>query len=1128
MATNTAALKTFAQETRKKLISLISTKMDFILTQDTAELRGFESQIAKLKSAIATKGKELVVEEVAYTWFNRVMALRYMDANGYTDLKVVTPGMGQMRPEILQEAMAGNIDEDLRVKVDDNPKEAVLYRRLLVAVCNQYGTTMPFLFEHICDYTEMLLPDDLLSDQSFVTDIRNGMTDEDCQNVEVMGWLYQFYITDRKDDAEKKKSKKGGLKSDEQAAATQLFTPHWVVRYMVENSLGRIWMTLHPESRLIDNMPYFIPTPEGQIDIIPEDIHSAQDIRFIDPCMGSGHILVYAFDLFCKMYEEEGYQTSEIPALILQNNIYGLDIDHRCYQLASFALTMKGRAYHSRYLRKIVMPNVMALQNIDRDTIEASGSWGDKSLMWQFENIDTIGSLLKITPEECAAIHVDSGLFGVWQKLLKTQAEYLSRKYHCVVTNPPYLGKGMGDVLKSFLLLEYPNGSADLMASFVERCLDYSDKDAYVAMINQQSWMFNVTYESLRKEIVNNSFISSVLHLGPRTFPEIGGEIVQNVTFVLCNAQLTSNGQYIRLTDYNDPYLKDKMAREIIQERENNYFVFNQADILDIPTAIFGYWLSSTQKEILSKSDSFDNVSSPCTGMQSGANNKFVRLWFEVSKRDIDNYKVPFNKTWCYYQMGGESIAWYDYLPTHVILWENDGTEVKSHKSSVIRNQKFYGNLGISWKRISGPDNKLKLLKEGYIFDQAADTLFPNDNKYFNYIFGFLNSKVLGVFLKLFSATHNLTSGSIGRVPIFMIDDEEINKLVDTCITIAKDYSESLESSDSFMSLKFIDSASIEELCERCKCYWNNRFMTLHDNEMLLNEKYIMIYGLGNELDSNISLDEVTILQRGEISIEDNKIVWHDDVIIKQFISYLVGCLMGRYSVDKPGLIIASQGQKVTDLDLLAHTIEIDDDGIIPVIMEEDFFADDLTQRIETAVKKLFGERNFYENMKFIKTALGMNLREYLYKNYYADHQQMYSVKGAKRPIYWIFSSQMGDKKKKGYFKALVYMHRIESDTLSKLHADYVSPYIDKVEQQLKEAEDDAVRDDLSQAQRNKANKLAAELADKVREVKEFATILAQMSTQRLTIDLDDGVKTNYPKYYPLVEPIKGLERKDE
>ncbi len=1131
MATNTAALKSFAQKTRAKLISLITTKLQFVLNADTAELRGYERQIDELRRQVHDKTEKIVIEEVAYTWFNRVMALRFMDANGYNAPMIVTPAAGQARPEILQDAMAGVFDEELLLTPEEKQlPEAKLYRKLLVAVCNKkMSKPMPFLFEHISDYTELLLPDDLLSDQSFINDIRIGMIDEDCQNVELMGWLYQFYITDRKADAERKKSKKGGLKSDEQAAATQLFTPHWIVRYMVENSLGRIWMTLHPESHLVDDMPYYIATPEGQTDIIPEDIHSAKDIRFLDPCMGSGHILVYAFDLFCKMYEEEGEQAKDIPALIIQNNLYGIDIDRRCYQLAAFALTMKARAYYRRYLRHPVSPNVIALEKIDRNTIDSAGSWGKKSLMWQFENIDTIGSLLKVTPEECAAIRVENNsLFGVRQQVMKTQAEYLSRKYHCVVTNPPYLGKGMGDVLKSFLLLEYPNGSADLMASFVERNLDYSDKDAYVAMINQQSWMYNVTYESLRKEIVNNSFISSVLHLGPRTFPEIGGEKVQNVTFVLRNALSKSNGLYIRLTDYNDPYLKDKMARKIIQERENNYFVFNQADILDIPTAIFGYWLSSTQKEILSKSNSFDNVSSPCTGMQSGANSKFVRLWFEVSKRDIDNYKVPFKKKWCYYQMGGESIAWYDYLPAHVILWENDGTEVKSHKSSVIRNQKFYGNLGISWKRISGPDNKLKLLKKGYIFDQAADTLFPNENKYFNFIFGFLNSKVLGVFLKLFSATHNLTSGSIGRVPIFMIDDEEIDKLVDTCISIAKDYSESLESSDSFMSLKFIDSASVEDLCERYKCYWNNRFITLHDNEMRLNEKYIMIYGLGNELDSNISLDEVTILQRGEISIEDKRIVWHDDAIIKQFINWLVGCLMGRYSADKPGLIIASQGQSLSDLDLPAHTIEIDDDGIIPVIMEEDFFTDDLTQRIEAAVKTLFGEKNFYDNMKYIKTALGMNLRDYLFKNFYADHQQMYSAKGAKRPIYWLFSSAMGDKKKKGYFKALVYMHRLEADTLSKLHADYVHPYLSKIEQQLVEAEDNATRDDLSSKQKKIALDLAETLRDKVREVKAFETQLVEMASARITIDLDDGVKANYPKFYPLVEPIKGLESSND
>lgn len=302
----------------------------------------------------------------------------------------------------------------------------------------------------------------------------------------------------------------------------------------------------------------------------------------------------------------------------------------------------------------------------------------------------------------------------------------------------------------------------------------------------------------------------------------------------------------------------------------------------------------------------------------------------------------------------------------------------------------------------------------------------------------------------------------------------------------------------------------------------------MHHNEIELNRKSIEIYGLQDELTPDVPLDEITILQKGEISIEDNRIVWYKDVIIKQFISWMVGCFMGRYSADKPGLIMASQGQKVADLDLQAMTLEIDDDGIIPIIPEADFFTDDMTQRIEAGVKALFGELQFYDNMRYIKACLGQELRDYLYRDYYDDHMQMYSVKGAKRPIYWLFSSKMGDKKKKGYFKALVYMHRIESDTLSKLHADYVSPYIDKVEQQLKEAEDDAVRDDLSQAQRNKANKLAAELADKVREVKEFATILAQMSNQRLTIDLDDGVKTNYPKYYPLVEPIKGLESKDE
>ena len=1160
MATNTSALKTFAQETRKKLISLISTKMDFILTQDTAELRGFESQIAKLKSAIAEKGKVLVVEEVAYTWFNRVMALRYMDANGYTDLKVVTPGMGQMRPEILQEAMAGNIDEDLRVKVDDNPKEAVLYRRLLVAVCNLYGENMPFLFEHICDYTEMLLPDDLLSDQSFVTDIRNGMTDDDCQNVEIMGWLYQFYITDRKDDAEKKKSKKGGLKSDEQAAATQLFTPHWIVRYMVENSLGRIWMTLHPDSRLIDEMPYYIPTPEGQIDIIPEDIHAAQDIRFIDPCMGSGHILVYAFDLFCKMYEEEGYQTREIPALILQNNIYGLDIDRRCYQLASFALTMKGRAYHSRYLRKIVMPNVMALQNIERDTIEASGSWGQKSLMWQFENIDTIGSLLKITPEECAAIRVEEGLFGYNQQILKTQAEYLSRKYHCVVTNPPYLGKGMGDALKKYIVDTYPNTKGDCMATFMERCLDFNCHAGKTAMINQDSWMFTSSYEEFRHNFLDSDAqIENLIHLGPHAFAEIGGEKVKTTTFVVGKYKSDNKGCYISVYDAKYHYEKESLSLEAIRNHSCGWFYqVSQNAFSHIAGNPISFWGTDKIYETFTRNRPLSAVCRPTQGLATADNGRFLRSWFEVaySRTDFGCKNAALaarsQKKWFPYNKGGSARRWYGNQEL-VVNWEHDGLEIKSYPGAVVRNPTFYFRKSISWGLISGP--LFRFFPEGFIYDvQGMSTFYGSEQQMYKDI-AWLNTKVFNAASRIISPAGHIQIGEIGNMPCCDNPCENIEETAKDSISISKYDWDSHETSWNFkcnplweQQLEvFVDELAetmpdltvddIEDyhapdllqplsvLVANYESKWEDLFYKLHSNEEELNRKFIEIYGLQDELTPDVPLDEVTILQKGEISIEDNLVVWHKDVIIKQFISWMVGCFMGRYSADKPGLIIASQGQKVEDLDLPAMTLEIDDDGIIPIIQESDFFTDDMTQRIEAGMKALFGERNFYDNMKYIKACLGQDLREYLYKDYYNDHLQMYSVKGAKRPIYWLFSSKMGNKKKKGYFKALVYMHRIESDTLSKLHADYVVPYIDKIELQHVEAEDLSLRDDISQAARNKARKSAEEYADQIRELKDFEQVLVQMASQRLSIDLDDGVRVNYPKFYPLVEPIKGLDK---
>ncbi len=1194
MATNTAALKTFAQQTRIKLLSLVRTKLDFVLTQDTAELRGYEKQIANLKDQIQAKGKDIVVEEVAYTWFNRVMALRYMDANGYTTPMVVTPTAGQMRPEVLQEAMSGSVDENLCITSENlNLPETKLYRKLLVATCNQLGISMPFLFKRISNYTELLLPDDLLSEQSFVSDIRRGMTDEDCQNVEVMGWLYQFYITDRKADAEDKKTKRGGLKSDEQAAATQLFTPHWVVRYMVENSLGRIWMTLHPDSQLIENMPYYIPTPAEQTDTIPEDIHSASDIKFIDPCMGSGHILVYAFDLFCKMYEEEGYQTREIPALILTNNIYGIDIDPRCQQLASLALTMKARAYHSRYLRKPVMPNAIALQTIDRDTIASTGAWSRQSTMWQFENVDTIGSLLQIDPKECANIQVESGFFGERQQLLKTQAEYLSQKYHCVVTNPPYLGKGLCESLAAFLKNYYPDGKADTMVAFMERCLSFCSNKGKVSMINLPSWMFLSSFENLRTKLIKTCHIDSLLHMGRGIFGVDWG----SVAFVYSPNGSEGEGQYFRLHQRNFQHIYFQHIGQLFLKVKNDssfkydfntyrdddvssietfdfkhsedglqlFFKADQSNFEKIPGSPIGYWVSENIRETFTRNLSLSAVCKPTQGLATADNDRFLRSWFEVNIDRIGfGHKnaasaAKSEKKWFPCNKGGGQRRWYG-NQSEVIDWENNGFRIKNFPGAVIRNEDTYYRKTIGWNMISSGGESFRYYPDGFILNNAS-CAYPCED--ILGALGLLNSKYTSLIAKIINPTINLSNGVVAKFPYMVVDSIDYKDLVQQNISISKfdwdahetswDFQRnellSIDEETYFKNLhwigeksfretgkyKLIDAAAtqLESLnwrVEQYKLKWERMFYQLHDNEEELNRQFIEIYGLQDELTPDVPFNEVTILQKGEIDIVDGEIVWNEGIIIKQLISYLVGCFMGRYSIDKPGLIIASQHQDLTTLGVKVEGIEngaegrleIDDDGIVPILAGE-YFSDDMTVRIEQAIKTIFGEKHFHENLNFINEKLGKPLREYLFKDFYSDHidGKMYQ----KRPIYWMFSSKVGDRRKKGYFKALVYMHRIESDTLSKLHADYVVPYIAKIEQQHLEAEDLSMRDDLSQAQRNRARKSAEEYADQIRELKDFEQVLVQMASQRLSIDLDDGVRINYPKFYPLVEPIKGLDQ---
>lgn len=1167
---STAKLKTFAQETRKKLISLITTKLRFVLTEDNAELRGKEKELGELRKQIADKGEQGVIEEVAYTWFNRVMALRFMDANGYNTPMVVSPVSGQSRPEILQEAMGGNIDEDLHLPADVlRLPEATLYRRLLIAICNGYSGNMPFLFEHISDYTELLLPDDLLSKESFVSDIVAGMTDEDCLDVEVMGWLYQFYITDKKADAEVKKGKKGGLKSDEQAAATQLFTPHWIVCYMVENSLGKIWMTLHPKSRLVDKMKYFIPALPGETDRIPEDIRSAKDIRFLDPCMGSGHILVYAFDLFTKMYEEEGYPTKEIPRLILENNLYGIDIDPRCYQLASFALTMKARGYYRRYLRDTVNPNVIALRKYSKETIEAAGHWPAKSLMWQFENVDTIGSLLKITPEECAAIKVENGIFDYESKDLKRDAEYLSRNYHCVVTNPPYLGKGFCKELKDYVTKVYTEGKGDLMTAFMPRCVDFCCKRGYNAMINLPSWMFLSSFIDLRKNLIEKERIASLLHLGRGIF----GSDFGSVTFVLQNCKFMQKGVYRRLFDKHVEVRSVEKIKELFLTKDSNIFIANQDSFMNIPGYPIAYWVSHKIIETFHNNLPLSAVCKPTQGLATADNGRFVRSWFEVSLDNIGfgcasaSASEASGRKFFPYNKGGLFRRWYG-NQEFIVNWQNDGEEIRNYPGAVVRNPSCYFKPCVSWSKISAGKVAFRYFPQGFIFDVAGTSIFANEEE-LPLLTAFCNSNAIYAFLNVLSPTLNYEVGQIAKLPFPTTGTEGISDIASENISISKSDWDAHETSWNFKKpeIMAIDTATYmdniqyqvdkhfkergEQICidpaapeldslewryNQYQSKWERLFLQLHANEEELNRRFIEIYGLQNELTPDVPLNEVTILQKGELTIDDGEMVWHPDVVMKQFISYLVGCFMGRYSVDRDGLIIASQGQDLSELGLEIDGLEgspkstlvIDDDGIIPIVMEEEFFADDLTKRITEGIKTLFGKEHFYANMKFIEDNLGCDLRTYLHRDYYNDHLEMYSVKGAKRPIYWLFSSKMGDKRKKGWFKALVYMHRLEPDTLSKLHADYVHPYIQKTEMQLREAEEMADRDDLKPAARNKALKQVEEIRSKLREIREFETRLVEMASQRLGIDLDDGVKANYPKFCPLVEPIKGLDSKDE
>jgi hypothetical protein len=1168
---NTNQLKRFAKDARIKLIDQVGRKLDFVLTHDTAELRGKANEITQLKQKIAQTGKEQVIEMVAYTWFNRLMALRFMDANGYTVPKVITPCEGMTNPELLQNALGGNIESDLnldRQRINDlldgrtasTDAHTESYKLLLIAVCNHLNTAMPFMFERISDYSELLLPDDLLSDYSIVADIRNGMSDEDCQQEEIIGWIYQFYIADKKDEVFNGLKKNIKITAENIPAATQLFTPRWIVRYMVENTLGKLWLNFKPNSRLREFMPYYIESPEENGPApLPEGIKSVLDITFLDPCQGSGHVLVYAFDLFTRIYEEEGYNINEIPALILKHNLFGIDIDARAAQLAAFALTMKARGYYSRFLRKPVQPNVISLENVSEEIIQQSvqlpltikgkriEKYADLSLSLLI-HADNFGSLIQIESEEMKAIQIKEG--GIWQEeqlKLKLQGEYLSRQYYCVVTNPPYMGgQGMNELLKNFIEKYYNNGKADLMTCFMQRCGDLIYSNCSYGMINLPSWLFLSSFEGMRKSLLKNYHINSMLHMGRGIF----GIDFGSVAFIILKSVSNSNGTFYRLHQRNFQHIYFQHIEQLfLRAKQNPLFRFdfnnyrdedgvseiphesnenglklvyyaNQKNLLKIPGSPLGYWLSKNFINKISESENIGKKFDVVAGISTGANSEFIFFWHEVNFNSIWNGELDQNKCKAFkkHNKGGDTRKWYG-NQNYVIKYNPLSLNLLKQNAGFRHDgERYYYKESISWSKITSSINTFRYYPKGFCFDSAGLSIFSNDYDSIS-LLGFLNSKVSQEILKMYNPTLNASPGVIKKLP-YIPGNTKLTTITDSAILTSKLEWNSKETSCDFEQNELLknQNKSLKASYEIFNKYWTDKFYELHSYEEELNRQYIEIYDLQDELSPNVPLDKITILQE-EAKIVNNELLIDVVPVLLQLISYSVGCIFGRYTLEKQGLILVNQGETLQDFlkYIPFPSFMPDEDNIIPVL-EGEWFTDDIVGRLKVFIKVAFGEEYFEKNIKFIEASIGKEIRRYFVKDFYNDHIKRYK----KRPIYWMFSSP------KGHFKALIYMHRYQADLCSKLLNDYLLAFISKLEAAQQTQKMFSIREDISVREKTLAIKKMDKYEAMLKDCKEYEKTLFVIATQKIVIDLDDGVKVNYQKFKDVLVPIKGLEKEEE
>lgn len=1101
-----------------------------VLTDDEKRQR------RELLEEVRRDGLDRAVERAAYTWFNRIAAIRFMEVNDRlpSRTRLLSANDGSFRPQALQEPLSVDIEGLDRAEVarlvQEGDDEAT-FRCLLLAQCHELAECMPGVFERVGAAMELLLPDGLLREDGVVERMVDGIPEADwTEGVEIVGWMYQYYNQERKDEyfASKRKAT-----ADDIAPATQLFTPEWIVRYLVENSLGRLWMLNFPESRLKDSMEYYIdPGEDHEEDFLR--IGSLEDITFCDPCCGSDHILVYAFDLLARMYEERGYSRREIPRLVLEKNLTGIEIDRRAGQLASFALAMKACEYDRRFLSRGVRPSVTVLEPVRFGEGELAGTdllAEGHDLLDAFDHLDEVGSLYmpaegdlalvesaieaKRDPENMFASHTVAEL-----ETMKSELELLTRRFLTVVTNPPYLGN-FNSWMSKWVKVNYPDEKADLCVCFINRGFHFADNKGYLAEITMQSWMFLNSYKAMRNKLLKTQSIISMAHIGARGFDAIGGEVVSTTATVFIGDKLQNSGTYIRLVDGMGEDEKSSQYCEAIHNHDCGWFYkAHQSDFASIPGSPIAYWASEGLRAAFKGA----LLSADCDtkkGLATSDNDRFLRIWWEVSDSKF-TYRCASNEEsktngfkWFPHNKGGAFRKWYGNRD-YVINWENDGYEIRNFVDENGKLRSRPQNLGynftkaLTWSKITTGDFSARMCDGGFLFDDAAAICHHSSTEHLHYVLGFLNSPVCAAALAVLNPTLNVQIGDIGNLPIVTSDVNSVETLVSKNISLSKADWDSFETSWDFQIHPLVHEKRIKDAYECWENDCNSRFNHLKANEEEVNRVFASVYHMEGEVPVEVPDDKVSV------RLADRE---RD---VKSLVSYAVGCMMGRYSLDVDGLVLADQGATLDDYlaKVPEPTFMPDEDGIIP-LTDVEYFHDDATGLFVDFLKAAYGEETLEENLAFVAESLGGEgaprevIRDYFRNDFFADHCKTYSVTGSgKRPIYWLF-----DSGKKGGFRALFYMHRYTPDLLARLRTDYVHPQQERYRNQIEHIDEVLPTADRREAARLKKER--KKLSDQLAETNAYEEKVHHLADQMIRIDLDDGVKHNYALFQDVLAKIK-------